>query len=75
MVRAKGLEPIRQRHMILSHARLPFRQARRWWALGDLNPGPSGYEPDALPTELSAHIWLVNLKTSSHSHVLRTSVR
>ena len=19
-----------------------------WWAFGDLNPGPSGYEPDAL---------------------------
>ena len=19
-----------------------------WWAIGDLNPGPAGYEPDAL---------------------------
>lgn len=27
-----------------------------WWPLGDLNPGPSGYEPDALPTELKGHI-------------------
>ena len=24
------------------------------WALRDLNPGPTGYEPDALTTELSA---------------------
>ena len=27
-----------------------------WWPFGDLNPGPSGYEPDALPTELKGHI-------------------
>ena len=25
-----------------------------WWAIGDLNPGPAGYEPDALTAELMA---------------------
>lgn len=27
-----------------------------WCAFGDSNPGPDGYEPSALPTELKAHI-------------------
>ena len=26
-----------------------------WWAIGDSNPGPIGYEPTALTTELMAH--------------------
>ena len=25
-----------------------------WWAIRDSNPGPTGYEPGALPTELMA---------------------
>ena len=31
---------------------LPFKY---WWAQQDSNLGPAGYEPEALPTELSAH--------------------
>ena len=27
----------------------------RWWAFRDSNPGPTGYEPAALPTELTVH--------------------
>lgn len=26
----------------------------KWWAFRDLNPGPIGYEPTALPAELKA---------------------
>ena len=25
-----------------------FRESVFWWAIGDLNPGPTGYEPGAL---------------------------
>ena len=35
----------------LSQALLPLRTCIKliiWWAIGDLNPGPAGYEPDAL---------------------------
>ncbi len=32
-----------------SSGALPIEQLLHlWWAFGDLNPGPSGYEPDAL---------------------------
>ena len=31
----------------------PFR-VLLWWAFGDLNPGPTGYEPGALTAELKA---------------------
>ena len=27
-----------------------------WCPLGDSNPGPAGYEPAALPTELRGHV-------------------
>ena len=33
---------------ILLHICCLYSVDRCWWALGDLNPGPSGYEPDAL---------------------------
>ena len=26
-----------------------------WWTVRDSNPGPTGYEPAALPTELTVH--------------------
>ena len=26
----------------------PKSMKKKWWAIGDSNPGPSGYEPDAL---------------------------
>ena len=28
-------------------------QSRKWWTVRDSNPGPTGYEPAALPTELT----------------------
>lgn len=28
----------------------------KWWTLWDLNPGPTGYEPAALTTELRVHV-------------------
>ena len=35
-----------------------IEQRRRdaWWTVRDSNPGPTGYEPVALPTELTVHI-------------------
>ncbi len=27
---------------------LPGQTIKYWWAIGDSNPGPAGYEPDAL---------------------------
>ena len=48
-LRVAGLEPAQ--HFcpgILSPLRLPIPPYPLAWTLGDLNPGPSGYEPDAL---------------------------
>ena len=28
-------------------------KAEKWWTVRDSNPGPTGYEPVALPTELT----------------------
>ena len=33
----------------------------KWWASRDLNPGPAGYEPDALTTELEAQSSVVGV--------------
>jgi hypothetical protein len=50
----RGFEPPRQRHMILNHARLPFRhtRSRPRGERRDLNPRPLGPQPSALPSEL-----------------------
>ena len=41
-------------------ARIIKRAARtrciRWWTVRDSNPGPTGYEPVALPTELTVNL-------------------
>ena len=56
----KGLEPStssvtgwRTNHL---YYRAKFILFCVWWAFRDLNPGPIGYEPTALTTELKAHI-------------------
>jgi hypothetical protein len=48
---------------------------RKWWAVSDLNAGPSGCKPDALTAELTAHglsillaIPLVRLKFFEKRH-------
>ncbi len=33
---------------LLSYLGIPHIQLFNWWAIRDLNPGPAGYEPDAL---------------------------
>ena len=33
-----------------------------WWTVRDSNPGPIGYEPTALPTELTVHNGYPDLK-------------
>ena len=33
---------------------MPILSSIIWWAFRDSNPGPIGYEPTALPTELKA---------------------
>ena len=38
----------------LKKAKSKFDLAFFWWAIRDLNPGPAGYEPAALTTELMA---------------------
>ena len=41
--------PNRGLHQKYTFLSTPERNIERfWWAFGDLNPGPSGYEPDAL---------------------------
>ena len=32
----------------LSYLGIPYIYLFNWWAIRDLNPGPAGYEPDAL---------------------------
>ena len=38
-----------------------------WWTVRDSNPGPTGYEPAALPTELAVR----NEKESRHIELWR----
>ena len=35
---------------------LSYSPILAWWTVRDSNPGPTGYEPVALPTELTVHI-------------------
>ena len=61
---AEGLEPSRT---VLETGMLPLHHAPvflcliKWWTVRDSNPGPTGYEPVALPTELTVHIPLTNI--------------
>ena len=62
-----------QRHLILRNQKRLFRiemkqshaQLCGEWKLWDSNPGPTGYEPVALPTELSFHV-AVKLTTNTN---------
>ena len=47
MATRKGLEPSTSSVTGWHSNRLNYR-AIEWWAFGDLNPGPTGYEPAAL---------------------------
>ena len=50
----QGQKDLNPRHAVLETAALPTElypyivSNRKWWANRDSNPGPSGYEPDAL---------------------------
>ncbi len=51
----QGQKDLNPRHAVLETAALPtelypynITQFKQWWANRDSNPGPSGYEPDAL---------------------------
>ena len=51
LAEAVGFEPthdVQSPGGFQDHSLKPLGYASVWWALGDLNPGPSGYEPDAL---------------------------
>ena len=39
----------------------PCIQFKIWWTVRDSNPGPTGYEPAALPTELTVPVPLRNI--------------
>ena len=59
----EGLEPSRT---VLETGMLPLHHTpvlnfKDWWTVRDSNPGPTGYEPVALPTELTVHIPLKRL--------------
>ena len=54
----EGLEPSRT---VLETGMLPLHHTpvlnfKDWWTVRDSNPGPTGYEPVALPTELTVQI-------------------
>lgn len=42
---------------------LDVRIESMWCSIGDLNPEPSGYEPDTLPIELMERILDVDLRS------------
>ena len=50
----QGHKDLNPEPTVLETAALPIElypyiaRTLRWWAFGDSNPGPSGYEPDAL---------------------------
>ena len=47
----QGQKDLNPRHAVLETAALPtelYPYIINWWAIRDSNPGPSGYEPDAL---------------------------
>ena len=44
----QGQKDLNPRHVVLETTALPAELYPYWWAFGDSNPGPSGYEPDAL---------------------------
>ena len=47
MATRKGLEPSTS-SVTGWHSKPTELPGREWWAFGDLNPGPTGYEPAAL---------------------------
>ena len=53
MATRKGLEPSTS-SVTGWHSKPTELPGRNWWAFRDLNPGPTGYEPAALTTELKA---------------------
>ena len=54
MATRKGLEPSTS-SVTGWHSKPTELPGHEWWAFRDLNPGPIGYEPTALTTELKAH--------------------
>ncbi len=46
----QGHKDLNPEPTVLETAALPIElyPYMKWWAFGDSNPGPSGYEPDAL---------------------------
>ena len=50
----QGHKDLNPEPTVLETAALPIElypyiwSLEKWWAFGDSNPGPSGYEPDAL---------------------------
>ena len=54
MATRKGLEPSTSSVTGWHSNRLNYRAVKIWWAFRVSNPGPSGYEPPALTTELKA---------------------
>jgi hypothetical protein len=46
---------------------------KRWWARGDLNPRPNGYEPPALTTELQARQSLIRYRNRTPSYIIYAS--
>ena len=53
MATRRGLEPLTS-SVTGWHSKPTELPGRKWWAFRDLNPGPTGYEPAALTTELKA---------------------